>query len=354
MKDVKDKQMKKRVNLLFQSDDNFAFMVGVAISSLLEHASENVFYDIYYFALNLSEESRKKFDGLRALHPKADYRLTIVDAAQFEQEFKSLGVNAHRGSYVTYFKLFLDRYFKDKDVERIIHVGADTLITGSLEGLADFDFGGAPLAMNWTENGHERYHPWHYRACIAEMVYFNLPKWREHKCEERIIRHIKEIGEIYGSKDQGILNVEFQSEYAQLPLKYNVYDMIPHMSRKNLLRYHNAPVLTKEEIFDAVAHPEIIHIARTFLYRPCEEGSLDFNKKLWWEYCERSPWKGMKPIAPFPPLGAKEKLFRWLYQHAPLWLCDWLYIYSRRVFGLYLYLSHPPRKRVNIGLEGCR
>ena len=343
--------MKKRVNILFQSDDNFSFMVGVALSSLLEHASSDVFYDIYYFALNLGEDARSKFDALRARHPDVDYRLTIVDAAWFERRFVELGVHAHRGSFVTYFKLLLDRYFKGTDVESIIHIGADTLITGSLEGLADFDFNGAPFAMNWTEKQHERYHPWRYRACIAEMVYFNLPQWRNHKCEERIIRHIKEIGDIYGSKDQGILNVEFQHEFVQLPLKYNVYDMATHMSESNLLRYHNAPVYTREEIFEAVRHPEIIHIARTFLYRPCEEGSRDFNRDLWWGYCSRSPWAGMKPIPPYPPLGAKERIFRWLYQHAPLPLCDWLYIYSRRLFGACLYITHPPRKRVGIGME---
>ena len=208
--------MKKRINILFQSDDNFAFMVGVSISSLLENANRDVFYDIYYFALNLSEASRKKFEELRTRHPETDFRLTIVDAAAFEKEFVSLGVHDHRGSYVTYFKLLLDRYFGKTDVDRIIHIGADTLVTGSLEGLADFDFQGAPFAMNWTEKQHERYHPWHYRACVAEMVFFNLPEWRKHECEKRIIRHIKEIGDIYGSKDQGILNVEFQDEYAQL------------------------------------------------------------------------------------------------------------------------------------------
>ena len=72
--------MKKRVNILFQSDDNFAFMVGVAMSSLLENASKDVFYDIYYFALNLGNDSRRKFDNLKARHPQVDYRLTIVDA----------------------------------------------------------------------------------------------------------------------------------------------------------------------------------------------------------------------------------------------------------------------------------
>ena len=62
--------MKKRVNILFQSDDNFAFMVGVAMSSLLENASKNVFYDIYYFALNLSDASRARFASLRERHPE--------------------------------------------------------------------------------------------------------------------------------------------------------------------------------------------------------------------------------------------------------------------------------------------
>ena len=59
---------------------------------------------------------------------------------------------------------------------------------------------------------------------------------------------------------------------------------------------------------------------------------------------------GMKPIAPFPPLGAKERLFRWLYGNVPLPVCDWLYIYSRRLFGAYLYFTHLPRRRVNIGM----
>ena len=347
---IEDKgRMDKRVNILFQSDDNFAFMVGVALTSLLVNASKKVFYDVYYLALGLSEANRAKFLSLQERHPDVHWRLTFIDATPFEQVFKDLGVHAHRGSYVTYFKLLLDRYFKDTDVDRVIHIGADTLVTGDLAGLADFDFGGAPFAMNWTETGHERHHPWRARACVAEMIYWNLPAWRAGRCEERVLRHIREIGDIYGSKDQGILNMEFMDEFAQLPLAYNVYLMPMHFSRRNLLRFHNAPILTEEEVFDAFARPQIIHLARTFLYRPCEAGSLDFQKDLWWRYCDLSPWAGMKPIPAYPPLGAKEKLFRWLYQHAPVDFCDWLYIYSRRLFGAWLCLTHPPRKRRKIG-----
>ena len=54
-----------------------------------------------------------------------------------------------------------------------------------------------------------------------------------------------------------------------MPDRYNVYDMAPHMSKKNLLRYHNAPVYTRDEIFDAIEHPES-HCARHITV----EGSL--------------------------------------------------------------------------------
>ncbi|MCQ2577024.1 MAG: hypothetical protein MJ176_00695 [Treponema sp.] len=342
----------KRVNILFQSDNNFAFMVGVGLTSLLENASKDVFYDIYILQLNYSDENKQKFESLKEKYSEINFKLTFIDSRPLEKIFVDLGVEAHRGSYVTYFKLLVARLFENTDVEKIIHIGADCLITGSLEELADFDFDGKPFAMNWTEKGRERYYPhkggW---TCIAEMIYFNLPVWREMKCEERIVRHIKEIGAIYGSKDQGIMNVEFEFEYAQLPLKFNVYSFAIHFSKRNLIRYHNAPILSKNEIFDAIQKPEIIHYARSFLYRPCEENDLFFKQEsdLWWKYCDNSPWKGIKRLGGQPKLGSKEKLFRWLYTHTPMWFNDWLYIYTRRLFGWLLWLTHLPRRPGKIG-----
>ncbi len=346
----------QRVNILYQSDDNFAFMVGVSLTSLLENADPAIYYDIYILELHYSEENKRKFISLKSRYPELQFRISFIDATPYEKVFKDLGVEAHRGSYVTYFKLLLQRIFDGTDVDKIIHIGADTLVTGNLKGLVDFDFEGCPFAMNWTEKMHERYYPHKGgRSCIAEMIYFNLPIWKKGRCEERILRHITEIGDIYGSKDQGILNAEFEGEYAQLPLKYNVYSFALHFSKRNLFRYHNADILLKQEILDAIAHPEIIHYARSFLYRPCEEGEQFFEKesKLWWYYCNLSPWVGMKPISSQPALGIKEKVFRWLYRHAPFWLCDWLYIYTRRLFGWGLTLTHRPRKRGKIGKLLC-
>ncbi len=322
----------KRVNILYQCDNNFAFMAGVSFASLLMHIDRDVEYRVYLLTPDMSEENRERWrQAIRDHNAEENVSLAFLDAKPCEEEVGSWGVPKHRGSWVTYYKLLLNRYFKDTDVDRIIHIGADTLVTGSLRELADFDFHGMPFAMNWSERMHFPRYPKGAKYCIAEMVYFNLPEWREHNCEERIIQHVRRYGDIYGSKDQGILCAKFSNEYAQLPLKYNVYGMTYYFSDKNKRLFNNAPVVSDAELKEAYESPEIIHIARTFLYRPCEAGTLDRMHDMWWEYCYASPWKGMEPLEPTPPLGLKERFFRKLFEVLPIRMAEWLYIKAKHL-----------------------
>lgn len=326
--------MKKRVNILFQCDNNFAFMTGVAFTSLMLNATPNVVYYIYVLTPDMSEENRKKYRSVSQMKNKKsediEVHLEFLDATICKKEVETWNVPSHRGSWVTYYKLLLDRFFKDRpEVEKIIHIGADTLVTGSLEELADFDFHGMPFAMNWSEYMRFPKYSKDAQYVVAEMVYFNLPEWRKHNCERRILDHVKKYGDLYGSKDQGILCTRFIGEYAQLPLKFNIYGMTYYFSGQNRIRFNNAPIISKEEIKEAYAHPEIIHLARTFLYRPCEKGSMDRLNDMWWGYCKQSPWADMEPLEPNPPLILPEKVYRWLFKYCPIRLAEWLYIKGR-------------------------
>lgn len=322
--------MKKRVNVLFQCDNNFAFMAGVAFTSLVINASPDVAYYIYVLTPDMSIENREKYKSVACMRNDIEMHLEFLDASLCEKEVKSWNVPSHRGSWVTYYKLLLARYFEEKsDVDKILHIGADTLVTGSLEELADFDFGELPFAMNWNEHMRFPRYPKDAQYCIAEMVYFNLHEWRKHNCEQRILEHIKKYGDLYGSKDQGILCTQFIGEYAQLPLKYNIYGMSYYFTKKNRVRFNNAPILTENQIEEAYNDVQIIHLARTFLYRPCEEGSMDRLYDMWWEYCKKSPWKSMKPIKANPPLNGSEKLFRQLFKYIPMPIAERLYIWAR-------------------------
>ena len=176
---------RRQLNILYQCDNRFAFMVGVSMTSLLANADKDIYYHIFFIASALSTENIKKFESLKELFPEIHYDLVFLDATICENEIKDWNVPDHRGSYVTYYKLLLDRYMKDTEIERIIHIGADTLVTGTLEDLIDYDFNGAPFAMNCSERLFHCHFRLNYRYAIAEMVYFNLPVWREVAAEER-------------------------------------------------------------------------------------------------------------------------------------------------------------------------
>lgn len=339
-----NKKSRKQVNILYQCDNNFAFMVGTSMTSLLANASKDISYRIFFMASGLSDENIEKFKSLKNLFPEIDYELFFLDTTYCEKEIDSWKVPAHRGSYVTYYKLLIDHYLKDTDIDRIIHIGADTLVTGTLEGLADFDFGGAPFAMNWSERLFHCHFRFSYRYAIAEMVYFNLPIWREVSGEKRCKRFAERYGTKYDSKDQDILNMEFQFEYAQLPLKYNIYASTIDFSEKHKRKFNAAKIISKEEIAEAYRHPEIIHIPKTFLFRPHEKGSLEPIKDIWWKYLEMSPWRGMQPVEA-GQMGAKEKFLRWVYIHTSKGFREWFYITSRKYYGLMRAIVQPPYKR---------
>lgn len=338
----------KAVNILYQCDNNFAFMVGTSLTSLLINASKDVQYNVFLLTEDMSEKNRSRFLELVDQYSDVHCSFEFLDAKPCLEEVKSWDVPDHRGSYVTYYKLLIDRYMKNRDIDKIIHIGADTLVTGNLEELADFDFTyegkKAPFAMNWSERLYHCHFRLNYRYAIAEMVYFNLPVWRKSHAEQRCIEFAKKFGKKYDSKDQDILNMEFQFEYAQLPLKYNVYGSTIDFTEKNKRRFNSAKSITDKEIKEAYDKPEIIHIPKTFLLRPHEIGSLEPLKDLWWEYLNKSPWKGMEPVNS-GGLGAKEKVLRWIYIHTSENVNGWIYVMFRRYYGLFRAIIQPPYSR---------
>ncbi len=143
-------------------------MTGVSFASLVINASCNIDYYVYVLTPDMSEENRKKYYQIVSQYPDKNIILEFLSVAECQKEVESWGVPSHRGSWVTYYKLFVARLFpEDSGVDKIIHIGADTLVTGSLEGLVDFE--GMPFAMNWSENHRYGHYPRKAHNCVAEM-----------------------------------------------------------------------------------------------------------------------------------------------------------------------------------------
>ncbi|WP_248405336.1 hypothetical protein [Butyrivibrio fibrisolvens] len=60
---------------------------------------------------------------------------------------------------------------------------------------------------------------------------------------------------------------------------------------------------------------------------------MDKLYDMWWDYCDQSPWKGMKPLEGQPDLGVPERFFRNLFKVLPCQLAATLYVLARHWSG---------------------
>ena len=94
------------LNVLYQSDNNYAMVTGVSIVSLCVNNSHLADINIYLIDDGISEDNLEK---IRKLVCRYNRNLVIVDSAPIKQKLIELNVQPWRGTYTTYYKLFFSR-----------------------------------------------------------------------------------------------------------------------------------------------------------------------------------------------------------------------------------------------------
>lgn len=322
------------IHIAFHSSDAYAFMTGTAIQSILENADIAIGYYIYVITADMSEDNQAKILSFNENFEKIAHKVEIMDGKKCDEYLQEVGMPKFRDSYTPYYTLMTGFFFAKRNIERIVVMDADSIVKGSLKELLDFDFKGKPLALTCQERMRVPNLPHNYRYCRSSLVLFNMPIWGKNRCQERALELV-EWGRSKGYyliQEEGIINIEFQNEIELLPLKFNLYAMTLPFSYKLKKWFYRTPDLTENELKEAIEDTQIIHFGRTFLYRPNEEGSRDRLSDLWWEYCNRSPWRGMSPT-PALPLRMNEKIFRAVYKVLPNCMGDRFYIFIRHLMG---------------------
>ena len=131
----------------------------------------------------------------------------------------------------TYCRLFLPR-FVPQDIERLLYLDVDTLVTGSLKEMYQSDLGGAAAGAVMevdvplrSEIGIQRLADY-FNAGVLLM---DLPKWRAQRVSEQAITVIATFADKLLYHDQDALNVVFQGAWYRLISSYNLTKAyIPH------------------------------------------------------------------------------------------------------------------------------
>lgn len=286
-------KMSKILNVLYQSDDNYALPTGISMLSLFENNKHLDEINIYYLDDCISEKNIAK---LKKIAEDYGRNLIFLDTTNTLKRLKELNVTPYKNTYTTYFKLLT---IKDLDLptDRILQIDGDTIINQPLDELIEMDLEGHICAATYASILNE------YKEMIgidANDKYYNCgvlminqKYWREHDCEKQILDHLLHKRNRYFIVDQDIINILFRDNIKYMHIKFNfnsgwyIYGLDESIKIYNFKDQYYS---TRQQIEEAMAKPYIDHCMGAMTGRPWEKNNIHPQNDNFNKYLAMSPW----------------------------------------------------------------
>lgn len=304
-------------NVLYQFNDKYAPYAGVSLTSLLENNKDMENLTIYILPERISSESEEMF---RRLAKNYNRKIIFIDTVQLIDQMKNIGINEYRGSYATNMKMFAPLYV-DKTVERLLYIDSDTVICGSISELVDIDMQDKPIAMILDSLGarhkHQVGHGKEDPYFNGGVILFDVNKWKERRCTERIINHAQNVRAQYMAPDQDLLNVVLKGEIYKLNIEYNLQPIHFAYDFNLYFRWFGQPnYYSAGEVQRAIDNPIILHTFRFLGQFPWHKETLHPQTVYFDYYLEKSLWCNyVKETTDKNSLIFR--IERWLYRYLP-------------------------------------
>ncbi len=280
------------IHIAFASDENYVPHLAAVIASILTNAEKEDDFHIYVLDGGIQPESQQKIKQLEIIHSSAiDFLRPDLNVLKDCPEIAHFSKNA-------YSRLLLPDMLPNLD--RILYMDCDMIVTSSLRSLWKSDFQGKSLAAveDLADEFPIRYiHKLglKYRMNFESssfnsgMLLINLDKIRKNSSFRKTIQWIEQNQEKLVLPDQDGLNVSFKDDFIPLPFKWNIqiqpswFELLNKKQRKEFQEYEN---LVKNPV-------GIIHYVSGI--KPWHWGYWEPAGKLYWQYLALTQWKDLKP-----------------------------------------------------------
>lgn len=263
--------MQMRINISTATNSNYVKYLCVMLTSLFRN-NEGDQFDVYILNADLSEKDRTLLDDL--VKDTDNYlHYLYVDREKFDC-FPTAG----RITIESYFRLLMPELLEN--IERVLYLDVDLIVTGSIREFYDRDFKGNyaiacqdMLFPHWDANYQRIFH------CIDERKYFNagvmlwnLKLIREDYPYDSFIRIAEGVNYELPHHDQSILNYCFYGRVAFE--EAHIWNYIPAAEFRN-----------GKNTWDDI-DARIIHFATKHPWDTCIKPSI---VEKWWEYAKFCP-----------------------------------------------------------------
>lgn len=287
------------MNIAYVSDNNYADIMGVSITSLFENNKNCNEINVFIIDNNISKENKNK---LNQLSIKYNRNITFIPFPDLSKLI-DVEINVRSWSISAFGRLFLELLIPD-NIDKILYLDCDTLINDSIKELYETDikekYCGMTPYMQSLANlivGLNAEDQW----LNSGIMLISLNKWRENKLYKKFIKFINERNGDIPLVDEGVLNGTIHSQTMKLPYKYNVYCQMFYYKSSQKAKSHNKYIRICNGFWDDNTlniirnNPVIVHFTNSDYYfrpwiKPCFGCKMYPYTDEWLKYKAISPW----------------------------------------------------------------
>lgn len=281
----------KNIPIFFSTDENYVLYMGVAIKSLIEHASASYNYDICILYENLSELSKERILSLKK--DNVSIRFFNITGYLGEEKSKIAYERAHF-TIAMYYRIFISDIFKCFD--KVLYLDCDLIIKKDVaelyaEDLSENFLAAAPdfaaiqkenkvLSDKYVKNVLKINKETYFNSGVLLL---NCGEIRKKQIKEKCLQKLAEI-KTPKSPDQDILNIVCYNHVKFLPINWNYEVALPNSDEKFVDSIFSQ---YQEEFEKAPKEPFIIHY--TGLEKPWHHPKIR-SADDFWKYAKMTPW----------------------------------------------------------------
>lgn len=283
------------MNIVYSTSDLYAPLAGISLTSLLESNRDVPEIRIFILDNKIGEENREK---LRKTCEKYRREIQFVPLTDI---LERISFDMKRWNISTFGRLFEASSLPQ--VDKVLHIDCDTIVTGSLEELWQTDLENRVLAAapDCVSDAYKTNIGMAPEGLYiqAGVILLNLKRIRQLELEKAFTAYLETYGESLAFVDQEIINACVpEEEKRELPLKYNSYTLLHLLGYPQIRRFkHVTHMVTEENYREARENPVICHFTWCALEgtRPWVAGDDHPLKKEFVAWQSRSQWADMLP-----------------------------------------------------------
>ena len=280
---------KKVIPIFFATDNNYVPFLAVALTSLLDNASNDYFYKIYILTTSLKKEYIEQLELIcRDARPDG----VSIDFVSLTEEMDKSSGNFHLRDYYskeTYCRVFIPRVFPQYD--KVIYLDCDIVVKGDISEFYNIDIGDNILGAASEEvmMEYDVFGDYVEKALgIPREKYFsagvlliNAKKYREDDIETKFI-DLMNTYTFRVTQDEDYLNVLCYGKVKMVDLGWNKSSFKSDKFDDKNLKLIHYKINWKPWHYDNVYYEEHFwnYAQKTFLYDAILKIKADYTEDL--------------------------------------------------------------------------